>query len=527
MFILIAILLLFLSALVMLIIRLARPEFAYHWLVAVGGSLAAWVFILLAGLNLPQTLTIVSSSGVGDATSSPLVSFPGWPILLVDRLSWPFAVALATLALAVILTDVARAPEADWHAWAGSLALAGFGIIAALAGNPFTLLLAWMAIDVGELLVLLVQVKQSLLRERVVAAFSARLSGSVLLIMAGMIAYARTGQSLAFSMIPAQASIVLLVAAGLRLGVLPLHVPFLQEIPLRRSLGTITRLVPAAAALSLLARTATAEGNLTLAPYLLGLAGLAALYSGVAWVLAPDELAGRPAWILGMASLAVAAAVNNQPTAVLAWGMAMIFSGSVLFLTSVHDRRISWLTLLGLFGISMLPYSPTWNGARLFSPFQPLMLPFLVAQVFLMVGYVRHSLRSGTPLSGVERWVLVIYPLGLVWLLATHLIFGFWTNPGIKDVAPIGWWIGGFVSVMAGILILTTRRQLRFPRLVSGLFGTIFSFGWLYRVLWFGYRFVGRLVKIISNVLEGEGGVLWAMILLVLILLWIMNVNGI
>ena len=521
MIILVAILLLFLASLVMLIIRLSRPEFAYHWLVATGGALAAWVLVLLAGLNLPQTLTVVSISHTNAE------SFPGWPILLVDRLSWPYAVALATLALAVILTDVARAPEADWYAWAGCLALTAFGVIAALAGNPFTLLLAWMAIDVSELLTLLGQVNQSSLRERVVVAFSARMFGSMLLIAAGMVAYARTGHSLAFTSIPAQAGTILLVAAGLRLGVLPLHVPFLQEVPLRRSLGTITRLVPAAAALSLLARTATAEGNSLLAPYLLGLAGLAALYSGIAWILAPDELAGRPAWILGMASLAVAAALNNQPTATLAWGMATIFSGSLLFLTSVHDRRISWLTLLGLFGISMLPYSPTWNGARLFFPFQPLLVPFLLAQVFLMVGYVRHTFRTGTPLAGVERWVLVIYPLGLVWLLVTHLIFGFWTNPGVKDVPVIGWWIGAFVSVMAGLLVIASRRQLRFPRLVSVVFGTIFSFGWLYRLLWVVYRFIGRLVKIITGVLEGEGGVLWTLLLLILILLVIMNRNGV
>ena len=181
MFIYLSILLLLLSPLAMLILRLARPNFVYHWLIAVAGALVAWPMLIVAGLRLPQTLTLVTWQ-IGTVFSSAVN-------LSLDQFSWPYALGLTSLVLAVILTDVARAAEADWANWAGSLFLTALGLLAVMAGNPLTLLLAWTAIDLFELFVLLGVVFPSVVRERIVIAFSARVLGSVLLIAAGMVAW--------------------------------------------------------------------------------------------------------------------------------------------------------------------------------------------------------------------------------------------------------------------------------------------------------------------------------------------------
>jgi hypothetical protein len=514
MLIYLSILILLFAPLVMLAVRLIRPAFGYHWLIAAGAALIAWPAVLLAGLSLPQTSVLFSWK--------PGALFPSWPILLVDRISWPFAVALVTLILAVILTDVARAPEADWVTWSESLVLTGLGLLAVLAGNPLTLLLTWSAIDLVELLILLGHVKESRVRERVVVSFSARVLGSGLLVTAVLVASA-AGDVLTFAVISPQASLLLLLACGLRLGVLPLHLPFLQEPPLRRGLGTMIRLVPAAASLVLLARTAAAisgAGELAaLAPALLALSGLAAVFAGAAWVLAVDELEGRPAWLLGLASLAFGATLRGQPAASLAWGMAALFSGGLLFLSSTRDRRLSWLTLLGLLGFSALPYSPSWNGARLYaSPFHPLLVLFLLAQALLLFGYARHTLRRGRPLAGVERWVWLIYPVGLALLPVTHFVLGGWSNPSAQDLPRAGWWVGAAALALAGLGFFWSVRGPQLPRPPLNVIESFFSLNWFYGSLWAVYRFVGRLLEFITLIFEGEGGVLWALLLLVLLL---------
>ena len=510
---LLPILLLLSTVMIMIAIRLIWPEFAYHWLIAAIGALAAWLIMLMAGFQLPQSLNLTSWESQGFFSVSPA--------LLLDRLSWPYAVALATLALAVILSDVARAPESDWSAWSGSLVLAALGIFTILAENPITLLLGWTVIDLAELLVLLSQVQESRVREKVVVTFSARIFGAGLLIMAVLVTRS-LGNSLSFEVIPSSASLILVLVAGLRLGVLPLHLPFIREVQLRRGLGTMARLVPAATSLVLLVRSAaaTAESGEVIAwrPVILAFSGIVALYGGAAWALADDELDGRPAWILGMASFSVAGAVLGEPSASLSWGMALLLSGGLLFLTSVRDRRLIWLSGLGLLAISALPFTPTWNGARIFfGPFTLLLLPFFIAQVLFLVGYARHVLREGETMVGAERWVWLIYPLASGLLMLILFLFGWWSNPGVEDVPIAGWWVGIAAASMAGLVgIGARRRMLQVSDKFLVLFGGLLSFNWLYRFLWLSYRAVGDLIGFLTTVLEGEGGVLWALLLIVL-----------
>jgi hypothetical protein len=336
---LVPVLLLLFTALAIFMIRLARPGFAYFWLLAATSTLLAWPATLILRRVLPLTISL---------GSWPAEVFSAATALLVDSISWPYALALSTLVLAVILTDVARYVEVNWVAWAGSLALAAIGILAVFSANPLTLLLYWGAIDLAELYLLLNQVEGSLARERVVISFSARVFG-ILLLLAGILAAKGSGVPLTFERIPRTASVYLLLASILRLGVVPLHLPILHDPRQRRGLGTMSRLVPAAASLVLLARIAVSGVSANLEALFLGISGATALYAGFSWLIAPDELEGRPYWMLGMASLSLAATVRGQPGASQAWGIAMLLSGALLFLFSARTRSLLILPLLSFF----------------------------------------------------------------------------------------------------------------------------------------------------------------------------------
>ena len=514
---LVAIALLLLTPVIMFLVRLARPGFAYYWLIAATGVLLAWPLTMLAGLNLPQTIPLI--------TWQPQSLFSGSPHLLVDHLSWPFAIGVSTLVSAVILTAVARMQQINWRAWAGSLILGGLGLIAVLAGNPLTLLLAWAALDLAELLILLLQVLSSSGRERIVIAFSARAVGLFLLVWANILGRT-SGVSLTFDAIPPNVILLLLFAAALRLGVLPLHVPFLQELPLRRGLGTMLRLIPAAASLVLLTRTAAAGVPGAFVPYLLALVGLSALYSAYSWASAPDELSGRPFWVLGLASLSVAAALRSLPTASLAWGIALLLSGGLLFLYSARHKYLLAVGILGLLGFSGLPFTPAWEGMRLYQPpFTPLLIAFLLAQALLAVGYIRHMLQVSESLMGVERWVWAIYPLGLLLLPITHFLVGLRMRMAEEGMGLTGWLAGLLVTGLIGLILYLNRRVPRLPDPLRPVLHTLLSLNWVYTLFWAVYRFLGRMVAVTTNLLEGEGGVLWALVLLA-ILFSILAQNG-
>jgi hypothetical protein len=510
----ITIMLLLVTALGIGVLHLLRPGFAYFWLVAMVSALLAWPLALLSRVRLPETFIPL--------LWRPADLFPSSPFLLVDNLSWPFALALATLLFSMILTDVARAAEADWLTWGGSLALTGLGLLAVQSGNALTLMLAWAALDSLELAILLTYVRHGEGRERIVIAFFPRVA-SILLVLWASLAARSQGSEILFSAvpggIPAQASLYLLLAAGLRLGVVPLHLFLMKEEALRRGLGTTTRLVPAAASLALLARTANTGVPSAFFPYLATFAGLAAVLGGLAWVTARDELEGRPYWLIGMGALAVASALRGQPAACLAWGIATLFSGGLLFYMSARSRWLVGVGALGFVGVTALPYTPAWKGAYVFvDPVTPLTVLLLLSQALLLAGYLGHILRRGPSLYEAERWVGVIYPLGLIILPISHFIAGWWGGVGNGPFQLAIAWPGAVALALVAGLAALSRRIYEIPERVVAAIRGLLSFGWLYHYLWILYQGVGRLLNFMTTILEGDGGILWSLLLLALLI---------
>ena len=525
MLLLIAILILLLTPLAMLIIHLVRPRFSYHWLVAVAGAGLAWPMVLISRPSVPHLIPLMTWQPEAYLTTSP--------ILLNDSVSWSYGLAISTLALVIVLTAVARMGQSDWRAWVGTLSLAGMGLLAALAGNPITMLMAWAALDGVELLILLALGRQSVVREEMVLAFSARVAGIFLLLLAWMVAMS-SGETLAFDAIPPSTILLLLSAAGVRLGVLSLHMPFTRRFPFQPDLGTALRLIPAATSLVLLGRIAISRQSPTdlavssiaqgvmsdnLTALVLAFSALAALVGGVLWVMSNNELDGRPYWVLGMASLSMAAAIRAQPEASQAFGLAMILAGGVLFLYSVRHRFLMIFPILGLLGFTALPFTPAWEGVQVYSPLIPLSVTivFLLAHALLLTGYLKHFLRTTESLSGIERWVWVIYPLGLGLLVLVQFSWLLWKSADLKGLLLTVKWEGLATIGLAVLFWFVNLGFLQKQQIGETTPVRFISLRWLFRIFLDIYRFTGRLVSIFTLILEGEGGVLWALVLLILL----------
>lgn len=510
--VLLPIILLSLTAGLLIAIRLLRPGFQYYWLIAAIGSLLAWFSILILRTNIPQSIRLLEWR-------------PEWlnlftPELLLDRYSWSYALCLATLTLSVVLADVVRRPATDWSAWVGGMLLTALGISAVLAGNLSAMILFWTAIDLVELLILLGQVRRSKSRERVIIAFSVRLTGTFLLIWA-VVSASSAEAVLGFLRITSQTSFILLFAAGLRLGVLPINQPYRREITQIHSLGTIGRMVAAAASLILVTRTAVIGVPESMSGILLILSGIAAVYGSFSWVNSERALDGRLYWILGMGAFSVASAVRADPFASLAWGEIAILSGGLIFLSSVRNQYIVILALAGLAGMTSLPYTPGWNTVSLYQ--QPSGIAFILlalGQSLFAAGYLNFILQPWEKTNGIERWVWIVYPWGLLLLPLTHWLiswFEWQITLSISTLLP-----GIMIGLLLGVWIFIQRELSKRPRLLDILdksgqnLAKFLSFHWLYQTFWNFYFFIGRMVGLIVTISEGDGGVLWALLILVL-----------
>jgi len=504
MLILISCIFLFITALALVLLRAFQPNARYGWLVAAGGALLslgsmfAWLTQMPFDLSLPawQPVTLFTS-----------------PILFrANGISWVLAMSITALTFSILLTTVTQQVYVNSLAWAGTLTLGGLGILAVSAHNPLTLLLVWAALDLAELITQLSSVKGADNNERVVIAFSTRALGIGLLLWANILA-AAGGSTFDFQSMPANVGIFLVIAAGLRLGVYPLHLPYSADSALRRGFGTGLRLVGAVASLSVLGHVQIPPTNLT--PVLMFFAIVAAIYGGWMWLRAPDDLNGRPFWMVGMASLALLAALSGNPLGAAAWSSALILVGGALFLASTQNRWISRAMLIGAWSLSTLPFSLTasaWLGRLGF--FLPLVI---IAQALVVAGFVRHALRlSGREtLDSQPSWTRLANPVGIGLLLLFQLLLG-WI--GWDGALQVGAWLQALIaSLLTGGLVWASRRFRLFnPVRAHWVTAAGTRINAIYEGLWSVYRSLGRLSQAILVTLEGEGGIMWTLLFLAL-----------
>ena len=246
---------------------------------------------------------------------------------------------------------------------------------------------------------------------------------------------------------------------------------------------------------------------------------MAAVYGGWMWLRAPDELNGRPYWLIGMGSLAIAAALRANPVGAAAWGCALILSGGALFLSSEQNRWLTRALLIGALGISSLPFSLSATGWNSGSLNFWIAFPFLlVSHAMLIAGFIRHSQRTVTRVSNEDQpiWARNVYPIGVFLLLLMVILLGLF---GWDGTLQIGNWIMGLIAsiLTMGLLWLTPRLRILNP--VRAHWVRPANASWLdlgYQTLWGIYRQLGRLSNAFTNMLEGESGIMWTLLFLAL-----------
>ncbi len=537
MLILLPIGLLLLAAIAIYILDRLRPHFGTSWLMAIAASFVAWLTLLVLRLRLPTTLSILSWEG----TSSGLM---GKLSLLLDYDAWPYTLALTTVTLAVILSDAARTRyDSTPRAWSASLAITALGLLALQAGSSLMLMFTWIIADIIELVYLLGLKDVNRFSLQIILAYGVRLASTLMLFWATASGWHAAGP---FSLadIPKSAGFHFLLAAGLRLGVFPLNLPFLQEPNLRRGAGNILRLAPVASSLMLLARvpeTIIPQKLSSWLPFFEAMLALAALYAAFRWLSSSDEIVGRPFWIVGWAALAVSSVLNGVPDASLAWGLALILPGSLLFLYFPRIQRMNFLLFFGLVGILGLPFTPAASGwAGLLGDGLNLWRIFLlIAHAVLVLGYLKRAFQRGGGAGALEAWARIVYPMGLVIIIQAIFVLGLIGWPGSFTLGV--WWmslISNLIITLAVILawrLGITPPYIQLPansRLTKALnwlvprIEPVFRLEWLYQMAWKIFKFLGAILQGFSTVLEGDGGVLWMILLLVLLITLLTGLGG-
>jgi hypothetical protein len=145
--------------------------------------------------------------------------------------------------------------------------------------------------------------------------------------------------------------------------------------------------------------------------------------------------------------------------------------------------------------------------------------PFLIAaQAMLIAGFIRHTQRTLTRVTNEEQpiWAKNAYPIGISLLLLMTVLLGLFGWSGTLQVGNL--FAGILVLLLSmGLVWLTPRLRILNP--VRAHWVRPASSSWLdrgYQALWNVYRQLGRVSTGISNILEGESGIMWTLVFLAL-----------
>ena len=190
-------------------------------------------------------------------------------------------------------------------------------------------------------------------------------------------------------------------------------------------------------------------------------------------------------------------------------------------LAFAHIKALIPILFIGALSITSMPFSPTWLGLHLYSsPFHWTNILFLAAQSFLLVGYLRHAMRKREAFASPERWIRIIYPTGLLFLVGMIFLLGASGNlPGnpLQTPSLLESWPGFVVFTVGGIWFFIFRRSesITLSRLERSR--PFLSIAWVYRFFWGFYQALRRVFFAISAILEGQAGVLWAFLIFLLL----------
>lgn len=518
------------------------PSFPYTGLVSISAALLAVVALLFMALGLPLTATL--------SAWGPTSLFGAGLVLSVDGLAWLFALAVLATTLSALVTGLARPGGRRVGSRMIMLLLTAAALMSIFAENLLTRVMAWALLDLVYFLALIFLAERQGIESQAVLNLAFNSVGTLLAIAATvLISRTSPGLSLRDAALTPQSTVLITLAAVFRLGLFPLHLALPSDLNIRQGLGTLLRVIPAGVALETLSRLASFGFPESVRPWLIVFALAAVLVGALQLWNIGDPRRGVVYLVISQSGVALLAGLLGGATGALsltAVALVLLLGGSLIYLSAGHDEQRPWPTawaLIGTVALAGLPLTVGFVGTgRLYADLLGAgglawlgLAVLLISQTILVAGLLYASFWPGQPLE-VEPALLAAYFGGLslpAVLLVLTAIFATFSGPvvllqnlGFLGFADFGSWAAVVLVALTlgggfALWRYDTSIRERADNLASLSLVGLGQLDWLYRGVWSVIRAAGNLVDNLRAVLEGEGAILWALVVGVLVWLFL------
>jgi hypothetical protein len=491
---LLSVLLLLLNPLLLLIfhwVKINLQKFQF-WAMVTSG--AAWIISLVAFLIGPE----VHLHPSGEEISGLLPA----PALVLDGVSSALIMAVAAVVFYETLKGVNSPQRIARITGLGGICSAGL-----LSDSAYTLLYAWTALEAVCLLCsILDQDSRQYLRRKYLAVIL-RLFTPLVLIYA-VLREGGEGAGLYFSDLPPDAG-ALVVLAGLAglvgwVGFRRTGSPGKGEAQ-----GALyAELLPGVLGLALMVRGAGVGAPALLLTPLYLLAVLALLGAAAGLLIARPV----PGWIIVAMALMTGSAWSGLPGETLIWGLIYLLPG-LLLRDGFSDRLEGILALIaGVAGVFCLPFFPAWGGTGLFGgglAGAAFAGAYGLAGGGLLADLLERIKASEGLSSALAPTRITAVVALLISLCASAYNAGLLRSSLALLSAPLACWLS------LPLMILLALLGPKVPRFRTSLPGnTLSKTGDIFvNALDAAAGFIDGIVTLLTGLFEGEGGLIWALVI--------------
>ncbi|NOQ39997.1 MAG: hypothetical protein GQ562_06725 [Anaerolineales bacterium] len=458
----------------------------------------AWILLLLFSITNPEVRL-----NFGWNSEFQLLSESG---LFLDWISISLALALTAIAFYAALSQRFSPQQSVWI-----YSLSGVCFLAVLSDNVYTFLVFWTLIEVIWVTYSVLYQGEKVSDSRLILPIVVRLAGPLLLIYAAWTGLEESVNS-SFSELGSTTGPLLAAAGIFGFGSrFTAQERFVNE-ELKGDLGKLLGVIPAAISIMLITRGAAIMDPSVIQPGLFtGLASLS-IVLGLIGFVAYKLPWSRKLWSLGVLGLILGSALNASPVASLSWGLGLILPGSLVFLSFENKTKLAAALVMVSIGMIPIPLLPTWNGAELFSNGVYGVL-FAIAAGVLIGGILLKIIQKIREDDNTSNPVPLLYVMSPAIIILTqhvialeHKLLDF--SGGILS-KPFSLWIPLLLIILFFIFgeripqLNTWRGEEKFINTMNIISGIGSG----------AARLVGRTVFLIISLFEGEGGLIWALIL--------------
>jgi formate hydrogenlyase subunit 3/multisubunit Na+/H+ antiporter MnhD subunit len=497
--------------------RLRGRSQRIQWGTALGVALVTWLISL--------GLVLARSTSTQLSLWQPEELFASQLELSLDSLSWLAVYAIATVLLSIVMTSATRPDGSPVSSRLVMLVYTSLAMIAVMAGNVLTIIIAWALLDSLTFVLLVLVWPQEMEVSALLIRFTVDTTSLFLALGAMLVNAIAGGEATLDAPLASSSAVILLSLACLfRLGLLPLHFSLPSLPKIRVGVGTLIRLVPPATALVVLARLydlGLPESAL-LWLRIGGIAGI--LIGGARWVLAENNLEARPYLVLVVSGLGVLAGTQSGglSTPLIGAAVTLLLAGVVLSLGEIYSQTHRIWVALAVVMLAGAPATPAGAiaGSLMTFPLDPsqfLLIPFgIIGFLVAGLGAIRGVTQESVAWQSSESLARFMYTVGLVLPSAVGLGAGMIIGQNLDLSAII---VFALVLAVGGAMYyLTVRRGNR--AWIEWLdVARRLDPGQVYRWLGVLYRWLTDLFRRLAGIFEGEGGFLWMFVILMLALL--------